>query len=512
MSSINELSLLPQNNMFIPNDRIHRGNAINDFKKTLHNTDGKFLDWKFNSSLRSKYGHTLLVKQGTIKYEGNGFILAKNTILQYNYTNNFPKKNLSVKIKANTKSSQINVNLGGFQFTINSSVITPSSRQGIINYSLTYEDDTLSTFPVLTGFTQFIDGFVQNTENDYQFIIDNDNEEVAALVNGVVLAIESFSHLENIKIDNTQLLTITSGANGDVKISELIITQTDILQESIDNLFSLRAFLISESLVFYNPTDTANVGGDGRGLGSTLYDIGPNKSHLDITTTIYLNDNHFIFNDTSTTSMLKNDAMANITPGGELLNFTVNMWFYIQNSNNTTNEQTLLVIGEVGPSNKSITLSIQKTDADKFKLSLKHYPSNMTLNDYLFEKNTWYSIAYVKTIRDYLFYVDGLFVSTIRDIYPNNLPDDSPISIGRDHSRLSFSPLTSTRVGVVSIYQQSMSDLEINALYNDYKINFQNIPLVSDALATFDLTKGETVSRDEIKDLSGSGNDIDTIF
>ena len=45
MSSINELSLLPHNNTFIPNDRIHRGNAINDFKNTLHNTDGKFIEW-----------------------------------------------------------------------------------------------------------------------------------------------------------------------------------------------------------------------------------------------------------------------------------------------------------------------------------------------------------------------------------------------------------------------------------------------------------------------------------
>jgi hypothetical protein len=70
------------------------------------------------------------------------------------------------------------------------------------------------------------------------------------------------------------------------------------------------------------------VGGDGRGLGSTLYDIGPNKSHMDITTTIYLNDNHFMFNDISTSQMLKNDAMANITPRGELLNFTVNICLY----------------------------------------------------------------------------------------------------------------------------------------------------------------------------------------
>ena len=71
MSSINELSLLPNNNAFIPNDRIHRGNTINDFKNTLFNTDGNFLDWQFKSSLKSKYGHTLFVKEGSIKYEDN---------------------------------------------------------------------------------------------------------------------------------------------------------------------------------------------------------------------------------------------------------------------------------------------------------------------------------------------------------------------------------------------------------------------------------------------------------
>ena len=58
---------------------------------------------------------------------------------------------------------------------------------------------------------------------------------------------------------------------------------------------------------------------------------------------------------------------------------------------------------------------------------------------------------------------------------------------------------------------RSLKILEINALYNDYKINFQNIPLLN-TFATFDLIKGETVSRDEVKDLSGNGNDIDTIF
>ena len=364
-SAINELSLLEHNNTFIPNDRIHRGNAINDFKNTLHNIDGKFIDWKFNSSLQSKYGHTLFVKEGSIKDEGasasspgNGFILAKNTILQYNLTNHFPKKNLSVKIKANTKSSQIDVNLGGFQCSINSSVITPGSRQGIINYSLTYEDDSVSTFPQLLGFTHFIDSFIQNSENEYQFFIDNDNEQISILINNAVIAIGNFSHIKNIKIDNKQILSVTSGNNGDVKISELVISQTDVLQEDNTNLFSLKEFLLSNSLVFYNPTIPTAVNGSGSGVGSTLTGIGPNKNKMDITTTLHIDDSHFLFGN-STTSILKSDSIKNITPG-ELLHFSVNIWFYIQNSNNTTNEQTLLVIGDVGPSNKSITLSIQK--------------------------------------------------------------------------------------------------------------------------------------------------------
>jgi hypothetical protein len=128
-------------------------------------------------------------------------------------------------------------------------------------------------------------------------------------------------------------------------------------------------FLINNSLVFYNPTDTTNVRGDGRDLGSILNDISPNNSHMDINTTIYLNNNHFMFNDTSTTSMLKNNAMANITPGGgELLNFSINMRFNIQNSNERRFIQTLLVIGDVEPGNKSMSFSIRKeTDLSTFK-------------------------------------------------------------------------------------------------------------------------------------------------
>jgi hypothetical protein len=52
---------------------------------------------------------------------------------------------------------------------LNDNVVEAGTSQGIINYSLTYEDETFSTFPQLMGFTQFISGFQQNTDNEYQF-------------------------------------------------------------------------------------------------------------------------------------------------------------------------------------------------------------------------------------------------------------------------------------------------------------------------------------------------------
>jgi hypothetical protein len=64
--------------------------------------------------------------------------------------------------------------------------------------------------------------------------------------------------------------------------------------------------------------------------------------------------------------------------------------FHSKANNDKTEEQTLLVTGDVAPSNKSITLTIQKTEEEKFKLSLKHYPTNVTVNNHLFESNTWY--------------------------------------------------------------------------------------------------------------------------
>jgi hypothetical protein len=45
-------------------------------------------------------------------------------------------------------------------------------------------------------------------------------------------------------------------------------------------------------------------------------------------------------------------------------------------------------------------------------------------------------------------------------------------------------------------------------LYEDYKIYYQNIPLISDALLTCDLTKPENVLNTHITDTSGNKNDL----
>jgi hypothetical protein len=411
-SAINELDLLEHNNSLIPNDRNHRGNAINDFKNKLFNKDGKFLDWQFKSSLKSKYGHTLFVKQGSIRYE-NAFILAKDTVLQYNLTSNFPKKNLAIKLKADTKSSSISILLGGFVISINAAEVF-GTRQGRINYAISYEDETYTIFPALNGFTQFVDDFTQNAENEYQIIIDNDNENVSVLVNGVVLSNETFSHLKDFRIDNKAVLRISSGPMTEAKISELIISQTDVSGD-YENIFSLKLFLINDSLVFYDPTNDSNVS------NITFNDISPNKSHLTnlLNTIPYKNKIHFLFSNGY--AMFKVNALTNSTVG-ELIDFSVNIWFYIQHSNNSDLlDQSLLVIGNVRYGNSSISLSIAQTvnlnasGNPQFKVSLKHFPTNMTI-DYLFEKNKWYNLIYVKKLYEYSFYVDSVFY---RSIYHN---------------------------------------------------------------------------------------------
>jgi hypothetical protein len=76
---------------------------------------------------------------------------------------------------------------------------------------------------------------------------------------------------------------------------------------------------------------------------------------------------------------------------------------------------------------------------------------------------------------------------------PIYLPDNSPLSIGKDHNRPNRN-LFHSRVGIVSLYETDLLSAETDALYNDYKIFYPNIPLISDALLTCDLTKSSNVT------------------
>ena len=148
MSFINALNKTEQKTMFIPNNRIHKGTSINDFKNTLFNTNGQFLNWNFES-LKSKYGQSLFIGNGSVSYENGGkFVLTPNTTLRYNLTKDFPKKNISIKLKVNTLVNKVSISLGGFNCVIN-----PLISGGKIEYSLTYEDDSVTTFPQLLSYT-----------------------------------------------------------------------------------------------------------------------------------------------------------------------------------------------------------------------------------------------------------------------------------------------------------------------------------------------------------------------
>jgi hypothetical protein len=63
----------------------------------------------------------------------------------------------------------------------------------------------------------------------------------------------------------------------------------------------------------------------------------------------------------------------------------------------------------------------------------------------------WYQVVYTKRLDDCTFYVDGVFVSVIRDTQVIRLPDNAAISLGRDHSRLNCNQLYSCRIGIVSV-------------------------------------------------------------
>jgi hypothetical protein len=91
--------------------------------------------------------------------------------------------------------------------------------------------------------------------------------------------------------------------------------------------------------------------------------------------TFYTNNSHFVFSDFPGT-IIKTTNIQNFTPAGasgikELTNFSINMWIYITNRNTETGEQSILVLGDVGPSNVSITPDTTGLNVNKFQLSLK---------------------------------------------------------------------------------------------------------------------------------------------
>jgi hypothetical protein len=66
--------------------------------------------------------------------------------------------------------NKVTTELGGFNC-----VISPSLNGGKIEYSLTYEDDSVTTVPQLLSYTFLLEDFKQNEENEYLFYIDNEN-------------------------------------------------------------------------------------------------------------------------------------------------------------------------------------------------------------------------------------------------------------------------------------------------------------------------------------------------
>jgi hypothetical protein len=65
-------------------------------------------------TLNSKFGHSLYVNRGSIKYEDRAFVLAENTAMQYNLTTQFPKRNIAITMRVNTLASDVTIDLGGF--------------------------------------------------------------------------------------------------------------------------------------------------------------------------------------------------------------------------------------------------------------------------------------------------------------------------------------------------------------------------------------------------------------
>jgi hypothetical protein len=73
------------------------------------------------------------------------------------------------------------------------------------------------------------------------------------------LATDTFSSLKNIKIKNQSRLKIIAGSGGDIKVSDLIVTETNVATPPNITLFSLRLLLMFDSLAFYNVTNPSTI-------------------------------------------------------------------------------------------------------------------------------------------------------------------------------------------------------------------------------------------------------------
>jgi hypothetical protein len=91
------------------------------------------------------------------------------------------------------------------------------------------------------------------------------------------------------------------------------------------------------------------------------------------------------------------------------------------------------------------------------------------------------------------------------------IPANTTLSLGKHRSRPDRE-LHWTRLGLVSIYERSLLGEEIKALYDDYKHHYQNIRLVTDAIAVYDLTDSNIILYDPyniiVRDISGNENEL----
>ena len=514
MASINELALPEINDIFIPNDIIHKGTSINDFKRKLFNTNGEFLDWDFNS-LESKYAQHLSVEQGSISYVYGGvFVLTENTILHYRLTNDFPKQNISIKLNVTTLENDVSIELGdGFQCNI-----SPSVNGGLITYQIQYEDSTITTFPDLSSYTFLLETFNKNEDNEYLFYIDNENDEFYMSVNGFKLDTNTFSSLKNLKLTNQSKLRIVAGSTGDIKLNNLLISETHISLEnpSGEVLFSLKVRLVRQALVFYDmlPANVTN---------ALITDTSLNENHLDLTIAtvydFYKYDSYFNFEINDTPSVVSIESNIN-NVGGIINEIAINMWFNIKVKNTTNDFQPILVLGELsaGSNDGQLSVKLQKFSKYGFKLIFEHLGSDSIkigsdVQSGMFLKQIWYNVVIMKdSLNVYTFYVNGDLIHTEYHTRDLVIDANTSLKLGRSISMINPS-LTHTKLGVISIYERLLLIEEIRALYDDYKNIYQNIPLISDAIAVYDLTNPDNVTRDQdisyiIADSSGNDNTL----